>query len=147
MSSVKQTAWQPGFSTRILYLCSSTSDHGLVADNCLGGSWILKALYSPPEDALACCLHAAATYELVPGGYYARGLFASPLIAEQNSMAATGVLSLADWPLRWMSSGSLCSGRVIANDKLLKHDGHVDWYWAPGLIFAFSDLQVSAVFR
>ncbi|GMH37413.1 hypothetical protein BSKO_05286 [Bryopsis sp. KO-2023] len=74
------------------------------------GSWVLKALYAPPEDAVACSLHAAAADEIVPGGYYARGLFASPWIAKRNSFAAASVLSIADWPLRWISRGRLCAG-------------------------------------
>ncbi|KAK3239729.1 hypothetical protein CYMTET_50374 [Cymbomonas tetramitiformis] len=76
--------------------------------------WLLKACYAPIEDGAQAPLWAAIDPEPVPGGYYARGLFACPWLASPPSMIRAGswahqlvglFCSLFDWPFRWILFG------------------------------------------
>jgi hypothetical protein len=70
------------------------------------GSTIIQALFSTPEDACATTVHAAAAVEVEPAGYYARGMFAGPIVDAKWEPWA-GVMSCVDWPLRNLSMGLL----------------------------------------
>lgn len=72
-------------------------------------SWILQALFAPPEDACATVVHAAAAPSAQPGDYFARGLFASPLVVSAVSEPLSGALSCLDWPVRQATQGLLFS--------------------------------------
>lgn len=73
-------------------------------------SALLPLIFAPPADACATTVHAVVTPEVVPSGYYARGVFTHPLVTGAISEPLAGVLSCMDWPLRRASGGRLASG-------------------------------------
>jgi len=85
--------------------------------------WLLQACYSPISDGASSPIHAATTpvEELVPGGYYARGLFRWAALTS-TPFAPGGILhqivgllcSLLDWPLRRLLRGKLGSADTSA---------------------------------
>eukprot|EP00242_Pyramimonas_sp_CCMP2087_P015948 CAMPEP_0198214214 /NCGR_PEP_ID=MMETSP1445-20131203/39087_1 /TAXON_ID=36898 /ORGANISM="Pyramimonas sp., Strain CCMP2087" /LENGTH=440 /DNA_ID=CAMNT_0043889297 /DNA_START=122 /DNA_END=1444 /DNA_ORIENTATION=+ len=76
--------------------------------------WLLQVCYAPVHDGAAAPIHAATipTNQLVPGGYYARGMFRSAFLSA-TPFTAGGILhqlaclvcSLLDWPLRRLLRG------------------------------------------
>lgn len=74
----------------------------------------------PPEDAVHVYVHTAATKDITPGGYYARGIYAWDLItkgptAELPMFARIVFVTYWDWFLRWITRGAILSGNVKLN--------------------------------
>ncbi|GAX83956.1 hypothetical protein CEUSTIGMA_g11380.t1 [Chlamydomonas eustigma] len=79
---------------------------------------VIKALFAPPEDACATMVHAAAAPSVVPGGYYARGLFADDAIVKSTYEPWAAVLSCYDWPVRSFSHGLMSGSSWMTTSEI-----------------------------
>ncbi|GMH41487.1 hypothetical protein BSKO_09397 [Bryopsis sp. KO-2023] len=88
---------------------------------------IFRFFFQPPEDGIGVYLHAAASEDVAPGGYYTRGLFSTFLLTKpQGILLNIGftIASFVDWRLRWALRGAFLADtrRVSIAPEALKHE-------------------------